>query len=82
MQTLADVLNRPIKIVRSEQTCALGAAMFAATASGIYENVSAAMQNMGSGFELTYTPSKNLVPIYNELYKKYSDAAKSLEKSN
>ncbi len=36
MQTLADVLDMPIRVVRSEQTCALGAAMFAAVAAGIY----------------------------------------------
>ena len=34
MQTLTNVLNIEIKVVSSEQACALGAAMFAATASG------------------------------------------------
>ena len=33
MQMMADVMNMPIRIHQSEQTCALGAAMFAATAS-------------------------------------------------
>jgi len=32
MQTMADVMNMPIRIHKSEQTCAAGAAMFAATA--------------------------------------------------
>ena len=34
MQMMADTMNMPIRIHKSEQTCALGAAMFAATAAG------------------------------------------------
>jgi L-ribulokinase len=49
MQMMADVMNMPIRIHRSEQTCALGAAMFAATLAGIYEKVEDAMQAMGHG---------------------------------
>jgi L-ribulokinase len=39
MQMMADVMNMPIRIHKSEQTCALGAALFAATAAGIYTKV-------------------------------------------
>ena len=57
MQTLADVLDMPIRVVRSEQTCALGAAMFAAVAAGIYPDISEATKHMGSDIEacLLYT---------------------------
>ena len=71
MQTLADVLNRPIKVVQSDQTCALGAAMFAATASGIYENINVAQEAMSSGFERTYLPNLSKVVVYEKLYEKY-----------
>lgn len=81
MQTLADVLNRPIKIVRSDQTCALGAAMFAATASGLYENIKAAQEAMNSGFEQTYLPNKTNVAVYEKLYEKYLLLGK-LQESN
>ena len=71
MQMLANVLNMPIRINKSEQTCALGAAMFAATTAGIYEKVEDAMDAMGQGFDMEYTPEIERVPIYKERYDKY-----------
>ncbi|RZF58437.1 ribulokinase [Sphingobacterium corticibacterium] len=71
MQTMADVINMPIRVHKSEQTCALGAAMFAATAAGIYDKVEDAMQAMGQGFEHTYEPRPEMVAIYAERYLQY-----------
>lgn len=71
MQTLADILNMPIKIATSEQTPSLGAAMLAATAAGIYQNVIVAKAAMGNGFEKTYFPIAQNVPVYEKLYQKY-----------
>lgn len=73
MQTMADVLNRPIKIARSEQTCALGAAMFAATTAGLYDNVADAMEQMGSGFDAEYHPHAERAAIYEKIYEEYMD---------
>lgn len=72
MQIMADVLNQPIKIAKSEQTCALGAAMFAATAAGIYDDISKAMEKMGAGFDKVYKPNPEKVAIYESLYQTYS----------
>lgn len=80
MQTLADVLQMPIKIGKSEQTCALGAAMFAAVASGIYGNIEDAMKHMGAGFEKTYQPNLNRAKTYDKLYDKYCRLGESIEK--
>lgn len=71
MQTMADVINMPIRIHRSEQTCALGAAMFAATAAGIYNRVEDAMAAMGGGFETTYLPDDRRTFIYHQRYRQY-----------
>src|SRR5665213_965806 len=68
MQTMADVMNMPIKIHRSEQTCATGAAMFAATAAGIYDKVEDAMNSMGQGFDKAYFPDKGRAEIYGKRY--------------
>jgi L-ribulokinase len=81
MQTLANVLNRTIRVVRSDQTCALGAAMFAATACGLYDNINDAQEAMASGFELTYHPDKTKVAVYEKLYDKYLLLGK-LQESN
>lgn len=71
MQMMADVMNMPIRIHKSEQTCALGAAMFAATAAGIYTKVEDAMEAMGQGFDAEYHPNAARAAIYAERYKQY-----------
>lgn len=71
MQTLSDVLNMPIKVCRTDQACALGAAMFAATAAGIYEKVEDAQKAMSSGFAMEYTPNPEHAKAYEEIYQKY-----------
>jgi len=79
MQTLADVMNMPIKIHRSEQTCATGAAMFAATAAGIYDKVEDAMNAMGRGFDKEYFPDKEKAEIYARRFLKYQQLGKFIE---
>lgn len=82
MQTLADVLNMPIRIVRSQQTCALGAAMFAAVAAGVYRDIMEAMKYMGSDVEVEYKPDTRRARVYETLYKKYLELAKNAEYIN
>jgi L-ribulokinase len=79
MQTLANVLNMPIKVANSEQAPALGAAMYAAVASGVYDSVEEAIQLMGNGFVKTYHPQHDSVKIYQKLYSKYEDLGRFVE---
>jgi L-ribulokinase len=71
MQTLADVLGMPIKVAKTEQACAFGAAMFAAVVAGVYSTVEDAQKAMGQGFAFEYIPDENNHRTYMELYKKY-----------
>lgn len=79
MQTLTNVLDMPIRIVSSEQTCALGAAMFAATAAGLFDRVEDARDAMGAGFDKTYEPQSDQVAIYKKLYARYQSLGKFVE---
>ncbi|MXV17022.1 ribulokinase [Hufsiella ginkgonis] len=79
MQMMADVMNMPIKIHRSEQTCAIGAAMFAATAAGIYPRVEDAMEAMGQGFDAIYEPDAEKAAIYAKRYEQYTTAGNLVE---
>lgn len=81
MQMMADVMNMPIRIHKSEQTCAVGAAMFAATAAGIYSKVEDAMETMGSGFDAEYFPDKEKAVIYTKRYQQYRSFGKFIETS-
>ncbi|KAH9582298.1 Carbohydrate kinase [Trypanosoma melophagium] len=73
MQILSDVLNVPISVCRTDQACALGAGIFAATAAGLYETVELAQKSMTSGFAREYKPSTESAVVYNELYKCYQE---------
>ncbi|WP_297092228.1 ribulokinase [uncultured Draconibacterium sp.] len=79
MQIVADVLDMPIKVARSEQACALGTAMAAAVAAGVYENLGEAQEKMGGGFEMEYHPIPENVAKYKALYEKYNQLGKFIE---
>lgn len=79
MQTLADVLNMPIKVAASEQACALGAAMFASVAAGVHGTLQEAQDAMSSGFDAVYEPRAAQSAVYQQLYQKYLGAGAYIE---
>lgn len=79
MQMMADVLNAPIKVVKSEQACALGAAIFGAVASNAHNSTEDAMDAMGSPFEKVYSPIVENVSAYQKVYEDYSKFAVNIE---
>ena len=79
MQIVADVMNVPIRVPRSEQTCALGAAMFAGVVAGLYPTLADAMEAMESGWEREYTPRAEYVRAYAGLYERYRALAGFVE---
>ncbi len=81
MQMMADVMNMPIRIHKSEQTCAIGAGMFAATVAGIYPAVEDAMEAMGQGFDAEYHPNPERTAIYAKRYQKYVNIGGFIEQT-
>jgi L-ribulokinase len=74
MQIYADICQRPMKVSRSQQTPALGAAIFGAAAAGVdksgYDNVQAAQAAM-TGIDKTYNPNPAYAEVYQKLYRLY-----------
>jgi L-ribulokinase len=73
MQIYADVCNRPMRISRSAQTCALGAAVFGAVVSGAYRSTQAAQRAMTGVRDTVYRPAAARAKVYAELYGLYRD---------
>jgi L-ribulokinase len=71
MQIYADVTNRSLSLVASEQAPALGSAIHAAVAAGAYPDVPAAAAAMGRMTAVAYTPDPRAVEIYDQLYAEY-----------
>ncbi len=79
MQIVADILNMPIKVISSDQTCALGSAMAAAVVAGVYKDIPSAQIAMGGGFEKEYHPDASRAKKYEVLFKKYKDLGDFIE---
>jgi len=71
MQTIADVMNMEVTVPAGDQTVALGAAMFAATAAGLYSRVEEAQRAMSSGTESVFCPDPDRAKGYDRIYKDY-----------
>ena len=71
VQLYADVTGRPIHIAASEQTCALGAAMFAAVAAGAHPDIHAAARRMAQVQKKIFQPRPKTKPAYDRLYAEY-----------
>jgi len=70
MQIYADILGRPMKVSRSEQTCALGAAISGATAAGAGQ-LGELQARMTAVREKVYHPIPDNQAVYAELYEVY-----------
>ena len=77
MQIYADVMGRPMKVAGSEQTCALGAAIFGAVAAGKDEggfaNVGEAQDAVCGIREEVYEPIPENQAVYTEMYELYRE---------
>jgi L-ribulokinase len=80
MQIVADVLNMPIKVAASEQTCALGSAMAASVVAGVYKDIPSAQKAMGGGFEKEYHPDPERSEKYESIFKRYKELGSLIEK--
>ncbi|MCU0362285.1 MAG: ribulokinase [Bacteroidales bacterium] len=81
MQVVSDVLNMPIKVASSDQTCALGTAMAASVVAGVHKDVPSAQKAMGGGFEKEYRPDPSRAAAYDALFKKYKALGNYIEMS-
>lgn len=67
MQIYADVCDRPMRVSRASQTCALGAAIFGAVVGGAHPDTSAAQAAMTGALDREYRPDPAAVATYRKL---------------
>ncbi len=71
MQIYADVTGRPMKVSRSAQTCALGAAIAGAVAGGVFPNCESAQKSMTGLKPRVFRPDATAHATYREIYSLY-----------
>lgn len=71
MQIYSDVLNREISVAGTSQAGALGSAIYAAVASGVYKSVKDAAAKLSKPHAKVYKPNPENAKIYDTLYSEY-----------
>ncbi|HVM62024.1 MAG TPA: ribulokinase [Verrucomicrobiae bacterium] len=71
MQIYADVTGRPMKVSRSAQTCALGAAIAGAVVAKAHPNYAQAQKAMTGAKKRAFTPNPQAHAVYQQLYPLY-----------
>lgn len=79
MQTLSNIMGVPIKVAAAQQAGALGVAMCASVAAGIYAALEHAQDAMGQGVLAEYKPNDSNKSKYKELYIRYKKFGEFLE---
>lgn len=70
-QIYADVTGRSFRLSGSSQAPALGSAMHAAVAAGVYPDIAAAAEKMGKLKDEVVNPIPGNKAVYDELYREY-----------
>jgi L-ribulokinase len=73
MQMYSDVTRLPLSTIDTDQGPALGSAIHAAVAAGLYPNVNAAAEKMGKVLKHVYTPNEERAKQYDKLYREYAE---------
>lgn len=71
MQIYADVTGRPIRVAANTQAAAVGAAIFGASAAGLFPSLYDAAAAMGQVREGAYMPNPDAHAAYDKLYREY-----------
>ncbi len=71
MQMCADIFKKPVSVIDCDQTCALGAAIAAAAASGLYPDLPTAIRQMHPRIQTVYEPDPTRGLLYEERYQEY-----------
>ena len=71
MQAYADILDMPMTVAASDQTCALGAALFGAVSAGVFKDVEEAQAKLCRVRACVYQPIPQNVAVCSELFALY-----------
>ena len=80
LQIHADILQKPVHLARETEACALGSALAAAVAAGIYPDFDAAARAMVA-IERVVEPNPANAGVYDDLFRRYVELYRRLKVS-
>lgn len=81
LRAIADVTGLEVVMSESEETCALGAAVFAGVAAGAFKNTESAQSALCRVSDKPILPNQDNHARYSELFKVWTDAQTQLAAS-